>query len=47
MSVGELLGGAAQDSRGGQLRFDQIKGSYPPVFEAKGSLFILLFIDLG
>jgi hypothetical protein len=37
MSVGELLGGATQDSRGGQLRLEQVKGSYPPVFEAKGT----------
>jgi hypothetical protein len=37
MSVGEILGGAAQDSNGAQLKFEQIKVSYPPVFEAKGT----------
>jgi hypothetical protein len=35
MSVGEILGGAAQDSKGAQLKFKQLKDSYPPVFEAK------------
>ncbi|HJY10623.1 MAG TPA: hypothetical protein VJ250_06700, partial [Nitrososphaeraceae archaeon] len=37
MLVGELLGWTAQGSKGGQLRFDQVKGSYPLVFEAKGT----------
>jgi hypothetical protein len=37
MSPGEILGGAAQDSNGAQLRFEQVKDSYPPVFEAKGT----------
>jgi hypothetical protein len=37
MSVDELLGGATQDSKGGQLRLEQVKGSYPPIFEAKGT----------
>lgn len=37
MSVGEILGGAAQDSKGAQLNFEQVKDSYPPVFEAKGT----------
>jgi hypothetical protein len=37
MSIGEILGGAAQDSNGAQLRFEQVKDSYPPVFEAKGT----------
>jgi hypothetical protein len=37
MSIGELLGGAAQDSNGAQLHFEQVKGSYSPVFEAKGT----------
>jgi hypothetical protein len=37
MSIGELLGGAAQDSNGAQLHFEQVKGSYPPIFEAKGT----------
>ena len=37
MSVGEILGGAAQDSNGAQLKFEQIKDSSPPVFEAKGT----------
>jgi hypothetical protein len=36
MSIGEILGGAAQDSNGAQLRFEQVKDSYP-VFEAKGT----------
>ena len=37
MSVGEILGGAAQDSNGAQLKFEQVKDSSPPVFEAKGT----------
>jgi hypothetical protein len=37
MSIGEILGGAAQDSNGAQLRFEQVRNSYPPVFEAKGT----------
>jgi hypothetical protein len=37
MSVGEILGGAAQDSNGAQLRFKPVKDSCPPVFEAKGT----------
>ena len=37
MSVGEILGGGAQDSNGAQLKFEQIIASYPPVFEAKGT----------
>jgi hypothetical protein len=37
MSVGELLGGAAQDSKGAQLKFVQVGDSSAPVFEAKGS----------
>jgi hypothetical protein len=37
ISVGEILGGAAQDSNGAQLKFEQIKDSSPPVFEAKGT----------
>lgn len=37
MSIGEILGGAAQDSNGAQLKFEQIKDSSPPVFEAKGT----------
>jgi hypothetical protein len=37
MSIGEILGGAAQDSNGTQLKFQQVKDSYPPVFEAKGT----------
>jgi hypothetical protein len=37
MSVGEILGGAAQDSKGAQLKFEQVKDSCPPVFEAKGT----------
>jgi hypothetical protein len=37
MSVGEILGGAAQDSNGAQLKFEQVKNSRPPVFEAKGT----------
>jgi hypothetical protein len=37
MSVGEILGGAAQDYNGAQLKFEQVRDSYPPVFEAKGT----------
>jgi hypothetical protein len=37
MSVGEILGGAAQDSNGAQLKFEQVRDSYPPVFEVKGT----------
>jgi hypothetical protein len=37
MSVGEILGGAAQDLNGAQLKFKQVKNSCPPVFEAKGT----------
>ncbi|HEV2876484.1 MAG TPA: hypothetical protein VGW09_04335 [Nitrososphaeraceae archaeon] len=37
MSVGEILGGAAQDSNGAQLKFEQVRDSYPPTFEAKGT----------
>jgi hypothetical protein len=37
ISVGEILGGAAQDSKGAQLKFEQVKDSYPPVFEANGN----------
>jgi hypothetical protein len=37
MSVGEILGGAAQDSKGAQLKFEQVNDSCPPVFEAKGT----------
>jgi hypothetical protein len=37
MSIGEILGGAAQDSNGAQLKFEKVKDSYPPVFEAKGT----------
>jgi hypothetical protein len=37
MSVGEILGGAAQDSNGAQLKFQQVRDSYPPVFEAEGT----------
>jgi hypothetical protein len=33
MSVGEILGGAAQDTKGAQLKFKQLEDSYPPVFE--------------
>ena len=35
--VGEILGEAAQDSKGAQLKFRKVKDSYPPVFEAKGT----------
>ena len=37
ISVGEILGEAALDSNGAQLKFQQVKDSYPPVFEAKGT----------
>jgi hypothetical protein len=37
LSVGEILGGAAQDSNGAQLKFEQVRDFYPPVFEAKGT----------
>jgi hypothetical protein len=37
MSVGEILGGAAQDSNGARLKFEQVRDSYPPAFEAKGT----------
>jgi hypothetical protein len=37
ISVGEILGGAAQDSNGAQLKFELVRDSYPPVFEAKGT----------
>jgi hypothetical protein len=37
MSVGEILGGVAQDSNGAQLEFQQVKDSCPPVFEANGT----------
>jgi hypothetical protein len=37
MSVGEILGGTAQDSNGAQLKFEQVKDSCPPFFEAKGT----------
>jgi hypothetical protein len=37
ISVGEILGGAALDSNGAQLKFQQVRDSYPPVFEAKGT----------
>jgi hypothetical protein len=37
LSVGEILGGAAQDSNGAQLKFQQVRDSYPPVFEAEGT----------
>ena len=37
MSVDEILGGAAQDSKGTQLKFKRVNDSYPPVFEAKGT----------
>jgi hypothetical protein len=36
-SSGEVLRGAAQDSNGAQLKFEPIKYSYPPAFEAKGT----------
>jgi hypothetical protein len=37
MSVWEILGGAAQDSNGAQLKFEQVRDSYLPAFEAKGT----------
>jgi hypothetical protein len=37
MSVGEMLGGAAQDSNGAQLKFKQINDTSPPFFEARGT----------
>ena len=37
MSIGEILGRAAQDSNGAQLEFEQVKDSNPPVFEATGT----------
>ena len=37
MSAGEILGRAAHDSNGAQLKFEQLKDSYPQVFEAKGT----------
>ena len=37
MSLGEILGGAAQDSKGAQLKFKRVNDSYPPAFEAKGT----------
>jgi hypothetical protein len=37
ISVGEILGGATQDTNGAQLKFEQVRDSYPPVFEAKGT----------
>jgi hypothetical protein len=37
MSVGEILGGAAQDSNGAQLKFEEVRDSYPSLFEAAGS----------
>ena len=37
MSAGKILGGAAQDSNGAQLKFEPIKDIYPPAFEAKGT----------
>jgi hypothetical protein len=35
MSV--ILGGTAQDSNRAQLKFEQVKDSFPPVFQAKGT----------
>jgi hypothetical protein len=32
-----FLGGAAQDSNGAQLKFEQVRDSYPPAFESKGT----------
>jgi hypothetical protein len=29
LSVGEILGGAAQDSNGAQLKFEQVRDFYP------------------
>jgi hypothetical protein len=37
VSVGELLGGAAQDSNGAQLTFKQINAVGIPFFEARGT----------
>jgi hypothetical protein len=37
VSVGELLGGAAQDSNGAQLTFKQINAASTPFFEARGT----------
>jgi hypothetical protein len=37
MSVGEMLGGAAQDSNCAQLKFKQINDTSPPLFEARGT----------
>ena len=37
MSVGEMLGGGAQDSNGAQLKFKQINDTSPPLFEARGT----------
>jgi hypothetical protein len=37
VSVGELLGGAAQDSNGAQLTFKQINDASVPFFEARGT----------
>jgi hypothetical protein len=37
VSVGELLGGAAQDSNGAQLTFKQINDASAPFFEARGT----------
>jgi hypothetical protein len=31
MSVGGILGGAAQDSNGAQLKFEQVRDSYPSI----------------
>ena len=31
------VGGAAQDSKGAQLKFNKVKDSYPRVFEAVGT----------
>jgi hypothetical protein len=36
VSIGEILG-AAQDSNGAKLKFEQVRDSYPPVFGAKGT----------
>ena len=37
MSIGEILGGGKSKLKWSQLRFEQVKDSYPPVFEAKGT----------
>lgn len=37
MSIGEILGGAAQDSNGAQLKLEQVKDSYYTFFEGKGT----------